>query len=158
MSEPKSEQPLHELVGVANTAVKQQQEKTAALASAAGKPSAVRQIAIALLLAVLAVVAYVQYPQINEPFGSLDPKENDAVARADLIVIAMEIENYRMSQGKYPTALDQVRLPDELAAFITQQKIGYHPTDTAYTLEWDLPRKRASYDGATGAVKVDVQG
>lgn len=51
-----------------------------------------------------------------------------------------------------PATLDEVRLPDSLAAFVVRQKIDYQLTEKAYALQWELPRWHAVFDGETGKV------
>lgn len=154
MSQQKPEQDISELVGAANSAVRQQQENSAALAAAVPQQSRIKQIlAIALLIA-FASVAWVQYPKISEPFGRSDPNESAEVAEADLKAIAMMIQTFRTSQGEYPATLDQVRLPEFLATFVAEQKIVYRKTDAAYVLDWKLPRWHAMLNGETGKVEI----
>ena len=154
MSQQTPEQNIRELAEAANSSIRQQREKAATLAAAQSKPSRVKEIVMALLLLVFASVAWVQYPRFHEPFGHPDPNKDQAVAEADLNIIAFSIQTYRLAQGKYPTTLDQVRLPEPLPAFVAEQKIEYRPTENAYVLEWKLPRWHAVLNGETG--KVDI--
>jgi hypothetical protein len=154
MSAQQPEDNLNELAGAAKDSIRQQQEKADALAAVRPRPSMARQIVTALLVLAFVAVAWVQYPRVHEPFGRPDPNQEPAVAEADLTILATLIQSYRLAQGKYPTSLDQVRLPDGLAAFVAEQKIAYRQTDSAYVLEWTLPRWRAVLDGESG--KVDI--
>lgn len=154
MSQQKSEDSIRELADQANTSIRQQQEKSAALAAAQPKPSVIKKVVTVVLLLAFAGIALVQYPRIHEPFGRPDANHDPAVAETDLNLVATFIQSYRLSQGKYPATLDQVRLPESLAAFVAEQKITYRPTEKAYVLDWTLPRWHAVFDGETG--KVDV--
>lgn len=159
MSQQTPEQNIRELADSANASIRQQQEKAAALAAARSKPSRVKQIVLVILLLSFASVAWVQYPRFHEPFGRPDPNTDQAVAEADLNMIALSIKTYHVAQGKYPTTLDQVRLLEPLAAFVTEQKIEYRPNENAYVLDWKLPRWHVVFNGETGKVEVTpVQG
>jgi hypothetical protein len=154
MAQQNQEDNIRELADAANKSILQQQEKSAALAAKRPKPSMVKQVFITVLLLAFAVVVLVQYPRFHEPFGRPDPNQDKTVAEADLTVIALMIQSYKVSQGKLPATLDEVRLPDSLAAFVVEQKIAYRLTDRAYTLDWNLPRWHVLFDGETG--KIDV--
>ena len=154
MNQQKPEDNINELADAATTSIREQKEKSAALATAQPKRSMLRQIAMTVLLLAFAGIAVVQYPRFHEPFGRPDANQDPMVAEADLSVIATMIQSYRISQGSYPATLDQVRLPETLAAFVAEQKIAYHQTDKAYALDWSLPRWHAVFDGETGKVEV----
>ena len=154
MNPQKSEDNIRELADVANTSIRQQHEKASTLAAARTKPSVFKKVFTILLLLAFAGIAVVQYPRFHEPFGRPDANQDPLVAEADFNIIAMEIQRYRISQGKYPATLDQVRLPESLAAFVAEQKISYRQTEKAYVLDWTLPRWHAVFDGETG--KSDV--
>ena len=53
------------------------------------------------------------------------------------------------------TTVKLALIDDALAAFVAEQKIAYRQTESAYVLEWSLPRWRAVLDGETG--KVDIK-
>lgn len=154
MSQQTPEQNIRELANSANASIRHQQEKSAALAAAQPKPSSTKKIFMIILLLAFAGTAWVQYPRFHEPFGRPDPNQDQAVAEADLRVIALELEAYKVSQGNYPATLDQARLPDFLAAFVSEQKIDYKPTEKGYVLDWKLPRWRAVFDGESGKVAI----
>lgn len=154
MSQQKPEDNLRELADAATTSIRQQQEKGASLAATRPKPSVLKKVFTAVLLLAFAGLALMQYPRFQEPFGRPDPNKDSTVAEADLTMIAMVIDSYQVSQGKYPTSLDQVRLPDALGTFVAEQRIAYRQTEKAYTLDWTLPNWHAVFDGETG--KVDV--
>lgn len=154
MTQQKPEDSIRELAEQANTSIRQQQEKAASLAATRPKPSALKMLVTAVLLLAFVGIATVQYPRFQEPFGSPDPNKDRSVAEADLTMIAMVIDSYQVSQGKYPASLDQVRLPDPLAAFVTEQKIVYRQTERAYLLDWTLPNWHAVFNGETG--KIDL--
>ena len=154
MSQQTPEQNIRELADSANASIRQQQEKSAALAAALPKPSSAKKIFMIILLLTFAGTAWVQYPRFHEPFGRPDPNKDQSVAEADLRVIALEIETYKLSQGKYPTTLDQLRLPDFLASFVAEQKIQYKPTEIAYVLDWKLPRWHAAFNGESGKATI----
>lgn len=154
MTQHNQEDDIRELADAASQSIIQQQEKATALAVQRSKPPVAKKIFTAVLLLALAGTAMVQYSKFHEPFGRPDPNQDQKVAEADLTVIAMMIQSYQVSQGKLPATLDEVRLPDSLAAFVVEQKIAYRLTDKAYTLDWDLPKWHALFDGKTG--KIDV--
>lgn len=154
MSQQKPEDNIRELADAANASIRQQQEKGATLAETRPKPTVLKKVFTTVLLLAFAGVAAVQYPRFQEPFGRPDPNKDATVAEADLAMIAMLIDSYQVSQGKYPTSLDQVRLPEPLATFVSEQKIAYRQTKKAYILDWTLPSWHAVFDGETGKVNV----
>lgn len=154
MSQQKPEDDISVLAGAADASIRGQQEKAAALAATPPKRPVAKQILTILLLVAFVVIAWIQYPRFNEPFGHPDPTQDPAVAEADLNLLATLLESYRLSQGKYPTTLDEVHLPDAIAAFVAEQKITYRQTDKAYVLDWTLPRWHALFNGETR--KVDI--
>lgn len=154
MSEQKPEDNIRELADAANASIREQLEKSEAVAAAQPKPSVARKVLMIVLLLAFAGIASVQYPHFQEPFGRPDPNHDPKVAEADLAIIATMIQDYRLSQGEYPGTLDQVRLPESLAAFVAEQKITYRQTEKAYVLDWILPSWHAVLDGETEKVNV----
>lgn len=154
MAQHNAENDIQELADAAGQSIIQQQEKAAALAAERAQPSVVKKILTALLLLAMAGVVVIQYPKFNEPFGRPDPTQDKAVAEADLTLIGLMVQSYKVSQGKLPASLEEVRLPDSLATYVVEQKIAYRLTDKAFTLDWDLPKWHVAFDGDTG--KVDV--
>lgn len=154
MTQQNQEDHIRKLVDVASKSIAQQQEKADALAEKRAKPSITKQVFVSMLIVAFAAIALVQYPRFHEPFGRPDPNQDAAVAEADLIVISMMIQGYNLAQGKLPSTLDEIRLPDSLATFVVENKIAYRLTEKSYALDWNLPRWTAVFDGETG--KVDV--
>lgn len=107
------------------------------------------------LLAVLAVVAVMQYPRIGAPYIWPDAASSPAVLEADLEAVVGAIEAYRSSQGRYPSILSQVRFPDGLAQLVSGAQLAYRPSDKGYALEWELPHWRASYSSETAKIRVE---
>lgn len=147
---------LNALGAAAGEAIRLQQDKAHTLASSTSEASKTKPVLMAVLLIAFAGLAWLQYPRIEAPFGTLDPAQDQGVAEADLALVGGLVETYRASQGSYPDSLDQVRLPDGLSEFVTAQKIAYRKTDKAFFLEWPLPRWRVVMDGANGNVTFDV--
>ena len=154
MSAQRPEDDINALAAAANASIRQKQDKAAAAMAAPAKPSVAKQVLSILLLLAFVAIVWVQYPRFHEPFGRPDPNKDVAVAEADLDLLAAMVESYRLSQGKYPATLDQVRLPESLAALVAEQKIVYRQTESAYVLDWNLPSWHVAIDGETG--KVDV--
>lgn len=157
MSQQSPEDNIGDLATAARTSILQQNERAAAVADTQAKPSRARLVVMLLLLLAFIGIAWVQYPRIQEPFGRPDPDQNPAVAEADLTVVATMIQDYRVSQGRYPADIDEVQLPESLAAFVTEEKITYRQAGNAYVLEWERPRWRAVLDGETGRVAVTAR-
>ncbi len=155
MNQEQSRPNVNELVASAETAVREQAAKTAAIAATQAQPSRLQEVVLATLLLVFAGSAYVQYPKFLAPFGTLDPSKDSAVAEADLSIIAGLVETYRASQGTYPSSLAQIHMPDVVESFVAEQKIAYRVTDKSYTLEWTLPQARLVYNGDSDTVTSD---
>lgn len=156
MPSPQPDDNLSALGAAAGATIRQQQDKARDLASAAPQASKAKALLMAALLLAFAGLAWVQYPRIDAPFGTLDPAQDQGVAEADLALVGGLVETYRASQGSYPETLEQVRLTDGLSEFVASQKIAYRKTDKAYVLEWALPRWRVVLDGESGKVQVEV--
>lgn len=156
MSSHQPDDNLNALGAAAGVAIRQQQDKARELAGSGHQASKVKPVLMAVLLLAFAGLAWLQYPRIDAPFGTLDPAQDQGVAEADLALLGGLVEAYRASQGSYPDSIDQVRLSDGLSEFVSNQKIAYRKTDQAYVLEWALPRWRAVLDGESGKVTFDV--
>lgn len=134
-------------------ALAQQARSDAQINQSAALPRG-KQILAAVLLAVCAVVLFYQYPRFSEPYAWPDPVTNSSAAEAQLMELVELIENYRVSQGRYPETLSQIALPEGLATVVAGSVPLYRRTETAYTLDWTLPHWHASFDGMTEKVSV----
>lgn len=113
-----------------------------------------KQVLSLVLVVILAVVLFYQYPRFSQPYAWPDPATDSSAAEGDLIELVSRIEAYRMAQGQYPAVLGQLALPEGLAAVVARSAPQYRALDNAYTLDWPLPHWRASYDSRTEKVSV----
>ena len=146
---------LGDLIESARKDVQAQQAKVDEQTHKAQTPPRGKQILAALLLAVLTVVLFYQYPRFSEPYAWPDPATNPSVAEGSLIEVVSLIEAYRISQGKYPEQLSQIAIPQGLAQRIADSPLLYQPAERAYTLEWTLQHWRTRYDSLTEKVSVE---
>jgi len=156
MSESQSKPNLTQLIGEAREDTARQQAATEALANQRPSQPKFKMIFGWLLLALFVGVAFIQYPRIQAPYAW--PDVNAAVVEADLESVVTTIEAYRLSQGKYPEVLSQVRLPDNLAQWVKAAPLSYRPGDKGYALDWTLPNWQASYNSETKKLSVEARG
>lgn len=154
MSQVSPEDNINKLAEAATTSIREQDEKLTVLLATQQKPSRFKYVSTVLLMLILAYIAWVQYPKFHEPFGRPDASQNQEVAEADLTVIAMLVEDYRVAQGKYPDSLDQLQLPESQSTFVIEQKIAYQRTENSYVLDWVLPLWHIIFNGETGSFDV----
>lgn len=154
MREADTKPDLNQLIQDAHQGVAKQQAATAAAANQAPRPSHAKTILGYVLLVVLAVVVFFQYPRINAPYIWPDAASSPAAAEADLEAVIDVIETYRISQGRYPAKLSDIRLPTALAQSVEGTTLDYAPSDKGYTLTWQPTGWLAAYSSETGKVSV----
>ena len=94
-----------------------------------------------------------QWRALREPFAVASVGERAAVVEADLRAIASFVDAYRLSQGRYPDSLTEVRLPEGLAALASEVGVQYARADAAYTLRWAASTQQLVFDGASGQIQ-----
>jgi len=146
---------LGELIESARKDVQAQQAKVDEQIHKAPTPPRGKQIFTALLLVVLTVVLFYQYPRFSEPYAWPDPATNPSAAEGSLIEVVALIETYRISQGRYPEQLSQIAMPQGLASLIADSPLLYRPAEQTYNLDWTLPHWRATYDSLTEKVSME---
>lgn len=154
MSDQGNKHSLEQLADSAAQGVREQQSRSAELATrqatpGKGKPA----LAAALVLACVGLLVY-QAPRFSAPYDWPDPDRNPITADADLETVVGLIEVYRAVNGRLPDTLDQVRLPKGLAAVIAGTKLEYLPKDDTYKLDWTLPHWHATFASDTGRASV----
>lgn len=153
-----SDDPLQSLAQRAETAVADQQaraENVAAQAEAARQKQASKRTLLAVLLVACVASLTFQWRAFREPFPTAQPGESTAVAEGDLRAMAVFVDAYRLSQGRYPEKLDDVRLPEGMASLVRDHGVRYASTQTGYTLQWSLPAQHVVYDSATGEARIN---
>lgn len=149
--------PLHQLAQRAETTVAAQEAHSTAMAAqaaAVGQRSSRFQHALLLVLVLIWVASMaLQWRALREPFQTAVPGESAAAAEADLRAIAIFVDAFQFSQGRYPDTLSEVRLPDGMAALVRDHGVRYQRTDAGYTLQWMLPAQQLVYDGVTGETR-----
>lgn len=135
----------------------QQAKAEEALSRSSQQPRG-KQILAALLMVVFAGVLVTQYPRFGEPLSWPDPASNPSAAEGELVAVVSLVEAYRISQGKVPTALNQISIPQSLATLIAETELVYRPGEQAYTLDWKLPHWLASYDSSTEKLSIEPVG
>jgi hypothetical protein len=150
--EPKTS--MEQMAEGAAQGIREQQSRAA---EQAARQAAPRQgkfvLAVALVVACVGMLAY-QMPRISAPYEWPDPDRSPAVADADLETVVSLIETYRVSQGRYPAALSDIRLPEGLAEVVGKSKLEYRLGETGYLLDWTLPHWHATYSSETGKPSV----
>ena len=157
MSEFQPKPDLNQLIGESREAALQQQAATDALVNQRPSQPKFKIIFGWLLLAVFVVVAMIQYPRIQAPYAWPDVNTSAAVIEADLESVVTTIEAYRLSQGKYPEVLSQLRLPDSLAQLLATAPLSYRLGESGYTLDWTPPNWQASYNSETKKLSVEAR-
>jgi hypothetical protein len=117
-----------------------------------------KQVLTAVLMAVFAVLLFIQYPRFTEPYTWPDPATNPGATEGELAAVVGLIEAYRMSNGQYPAELSQVVMPEGLAALVADSVLLYRPVEQAFTLDWTLPHWHATYDSLSEKVSVEPVG
>lgn len=149
---------LEELTQNAAVEAKAAAARAERIRAAPASSSTVRTgLLVAVIVACVAAIAW-QASRFGAPFPQPQAGADAAVAQVDLEVIAGMVEAFKLSQGRYPSTLGEVRLPETLAEFVREQTISYQTTPSAFTLEWSLPRMKATLDGATMQTRVEAMG
>lgn len=152
-----SNEPLQKLAQRADTEVTAQEarsEAVAAKAEAARQNSGFKRALLAVfMLACIASLA-LQWRALREPFQTASPGESVAVAEGDLRAIAVFVDAFQLSQGRYPENLGEVRLPEGIAAMVRDHGVRYERTAADYRLLWALPAQQVVFDGANDEARV----
>lgn len=151
-SDPKPS--LEQLAEGAAQSMQEQQARAAEQAAHQAAPKRGKLVmAIALMVACIGMLAY-QAPRISEPYEWPDPDSSPMVADADLEAVVSLIETYRLSQGRYPASLSDIRLPEGLTEVVAGSALEYRPGEAGYALDWTLPHWRATYSSESGQANV----
>ena len=110
-------------------------------------------LACALAAACVGMLAH-QAPRMSAPYEWPDPDRSPTVADADLETVVSLIEAYRLGQGRYPSALGDVRLPEGLAEVVAGSTLEDRPGEAGYVLDWTLPHWKATYSSESGKASV----
>ncbi len=154
MSQKQQDNSIDDLAALAGEKVHRERARAESMmARGSGKPRSYMKFVAALLAVLVLVAAWIQIPKILNPFG-IPVAGSAAIVEADLTVIADFIAIYRVAQGRYPTTLDEVNLPDALRAAVTESKITYQLTADSFVLVSLLPPQKIEFDGATGLYKL----
>ncbi|QLG89056.1 hypothetical protein HQ393_12855 [Chitinibacter bivalviorum] len=90
---------------------------------------------LAALLLFVALVGFFShvFPAYTYPDKNLSPE----IGRADLRAINDQLEDYKLSNGRWPSSLDEAKIP----AYIQQPDptitISYTPSKDGYELKWE---------------------
>lgn len=115
-------------------------------------------IALAFFLMVFGACLYLQYPHFSEPFEWPDPQKESSVAEAELEVAGGLIEAFKIAQGRLPSSLDEVSLPQALRQRAASASLTYDQINGNYVLTWITPHFKVQFDGASGGTKVTSSG
>jgi hypothetical protein len=139
--------------GVTQTILEQQTRAAEQSARQAAPKKGNLVLAIVLMVACVGMLAY-QAPRIATPYEWPDADSSPMVADADLEAVVSLIETYRLSQGRYPAALSDIRLPQGLSEVVAGSELAYRPAGAGYVLDWTLPHWHATYSSETGQANV----
>ncbi len=126
----------------------------AALAVQNRGSSTTKRLVTLVLLALLGVVIFFQFPRFSEPFDWPDAEKDSAVAEAELEVTGSLIEAFKLVQGRLPTSLAELSLPAGPRQKAASAGLTYEQADGSYVLTWITPNFKVVLNGASGRSEV----
>jgi hypothetical protein len=154
MSEDNKPDNLEGLIQNTSANIRQQQDKASALADNRSKPSPTKKILAFASLATFAALLYFQYPRIIAPYALPDPNTDPTVIEGELVVVSELIEAYKLSQGRYPESLGNVKLLPALGEGVDISGLSYQLKDSGYVLDWQYPKWHGKLNSVTGEIAV----
>jgi hypothetical protein len=109
-----------------------------------------KKIFSVIFIVISAVIIYIRYPLLIEPYSSQIPANDPTVIETDLQLIAIQIESSRTTDNGYPESLDRIAFLQSLAEIISDTELTYQNNGNSFSLEWSLPEWQASYDSLSG--------
>lgn len=116
---------IEQLVEKANQQVLLEQQRTEEALAREVRPSRTQQFLLIGLMVALVGSTIAQFPKFSAPFESVDSSTNATVAEADLEFAVVLVEAFRLSQGRYPTSLAEMALPETYANAVKKGALTY---------------------------------